>query len=87
MMPATGGGDGGAAASRGAAGAPAGMGTSSSSISAHGIPMEPINMITRRIYKENASTLQNCAFVQGYFGFHRCIMALMDRYEKAMPLS
>lgn len=50
----------------------------SSSMSIHGIPMEPINMMIKRIYKENASTLQNCAFVHGHFGFHKCIMALMD---------
>lgn len=36
-------------------------------------------MMIRNIYKENSKTLKNSAFMPGYFGFHRCITALMER--------
>lgn len=43
--------------------------SSSAAVSAHGIPMEPINMIVKRIYKENANIANSCAFVKDYLGF------------------
>ena len=72
-------GAGGGGGSSGAGGGGGGGVGGGANMSPHGIPMEPIHMMIRKIWKENAKTLQNCAFVHGYFGFHRCIMSLMDR--------
>jgi hypothetical protein len=57
--------------------APAGGG--GSNVSHYGIPMEPIHMMIKKIYKENSKTLKNSAFVPDYFSFHQCITSLMDR--------
>ena len=48
-------------------------------MSAHGIPMEPINIMIRNMYRENLKTMQNSASLPGYFAFHRCITGLMER--------
>jgi hypothetical protein len=47
----------------------------------HGVPMEPINILIRRLYKNNEKALVNCAFVVDLFGFQRCVLALMKKYD------
>jgi hypothetical protein len=74
----TGGGLGGVPSS---AGGGSGTGSGSASISMHGVPMEPINILIRRLYKNNEKALVNCAFVVDLFGFQRCVLALMKKYD------
>ena len=54
---------------------------SSGNMSTHGIPLDPINMMIKRMYKEHSKVLKNSAFVPDYFSFHRCITSLMDRFD------
>jgi hypothetical protein len=63
------------------AGGGSGTGSGSASISMHGVPMEPINILIRRLYKNNEKALVNCAFVVDLFGFQRCVLALMKKYD------
>ena len=58
-----------------------GGGSSVGNMSSHGIPLEPINMMIKRMYKEHSKVLKNSAFVPDYFSFHRCITSLMDRFD------
>ena len=53
----------------------------SGNMSTHGIPLDPINMMIKRMYKEHSKVLKNSAFVPDYFSFHRCITSLMDRFD------
>ena len=62
-----------------ARGSGSGAASSGSNMSAHGIPMEPINIMIRNMYRENLKTMQNSASLPGYFAFHRCITGLMER--------
>lgn len=56
-------------------------GGSSVNISSHGIPMDPINVIIKKLYKDNSKTLKICGFVDDLAGFTRCIHSLMSVYD------
>jgi hypothetical protein len=81
-------GPGGAAADSGGA-ARSGGGFSSggsgaggtANISTHGVPMELISILIRRLYENNEKARINCAFVVDLFGFQRCILSLIKRFD------
>jgi hypothetical protein len=72
-------GGGGSSGGRGASGGPGSGGIGN--ISMHGVPMEPILIMIRKLFKNNEKALVNCAFLVDLFGFQRCILSLMKTFD------
>jgi hypothetical protein len=68
----------GGASSRGSFSDRTGQGAATSP---HGVPMEPIYQIIKVLYKNNEKTLKSCAFISDFFGFQRCVLALMKPFD------
>lgn len=75
--PSGGGGSGGG----GGGGGSSSSAQSTANISNHGVPMEPIFTMIRRLYKNNEKSMTNCAFIADLFGFQRCILSLTKVFD------
>ncbi len=74
-------GDSGMGSNRAAGGGGGAGGASASNVSNHGIPMDPICTMIRKLYRNNEKALTNCAFIVDLFGFQRCILSLTKVYD------